>query len=105
MPKKFRVEITQPAQNDIEEIWTYIARDSINRAEKFVLKLEQQCSTLEQFPQRYPLIPENEILHKDYRHLIYGNYRTIFRVKNKTVYVLRVIHGKQLLDTSFLENA
>jgi toxin ParE1/3/4 len=39
-----------------------------------------------------------------YRHLIYGNYRTVFRVTGKTVYVLRVVHGARLLDTSMFED-
>jgi toxin ParE1/3/4 len=49
------------------------------------------------------LIPENEILGTRYRHMIYGDYRTVFRVAKRTVYVLRVIHGARLLDASMFE--
>jgi len=56
------------------------------------------------FPERCWLIPENEILGTRYRHLLYGNYRSLFRIVRKTVYVLRVVHGARLLDSSMFED-
>lgn len=103
MPIKFQVSITRSAEKDVEEIWTYIAADSPTEATEFILKLEEQVSTLERFPLRCPLIPENAILGTENRHLLHGNYRTIFRVSGRTVYVLRIIHGSRLLDSSMFE--
>jgi toxin ParE1/3/4 len=103
VPAKYRVEITRLAEIDIEEIWNFIAEDSAREASEFILKLEKQIDTLERFPERCSLIPENELLGTKYRHLMYGSYRTIFRISEDTVYVLRVIHGSRLLDTSSLE--
>ena len=101
MPATFRVEITPSAEADIEEIWDYIAQDSPDNATTFVLALEEQIASLEQFPERCPRIPENEVLRTSYRHLIHGSYRTIFRITGSKVTILRVIHGARLLDTSF----
>lgn len=98
MPAKYRVEITPLAEADITEIWEYIASDSPEAAAGFIVELTRQAETLAVFPERCSLIPENEQLGTRYRHLIYGNYRTIFRISGKTVYVLRVIHGARLLD-------
>lgn len=98
MAAKFQVEITPISEADIEDIWTFIAEDSPEAATAFILELEGQLTTLESFPERCPLIPENEILSTRFRHLIYGNYRTIFRIAGRTVYVLRVIHGSRLLE-------
>lgn len=98
MPAKFRVEITPTAEADIEDIWSYIAEDSPESATAFILALEEQISTLESFPERCPLIAENEILGTRYRNLIHGNYRTIYKIYGKTVIVLRVIHGARLLE-------
>jgi len=103
MPVTYRVEITPAAERDVEEIWTYIAADSPGNATDFILSLEEQIETLEQFPVRCPLIPENELLGTSYRHLLYGSYRTIFRIAGTTVYILRVIHSARLLDSSHIE--
>jgi plasmid stabilization system protein ParE len=103
MPAIYNVEITPAAERDVEEIWTYITADSPENAAAFILRLEEQIDTLEQFPERCPLIPENELLGTTYRHLLYGAYRTIFRVSGRTVYILRIIHGARLLDFSCVE--
>ena len=105
MPKKFKVEITKIAEADVAEIWEYIAQDKPEMATAFVLRLEEQVGTLERFPERCPLVPENELLGADYRHLLYGNYRTIFKIVGSRVIILRVLHGARLLDTGMLEEA
>jgi toxin ParE1/3/4 len=95
--KKYQVNLTQQAQNDLEQIFYYIAADSINNAENFVVQLEKVYS-LEIFPDRHPLIPENEFFGTDYRHLIYKKYRIVYRIVEKSVFVLRIFHGAKLLN-------
>lgn len=80
MPRKFKVEITETAEKDVAEIWEYIAQDKPDAETAFIIRLEEQIGTLEHFPQRCPLVPENEWLGAAYRHLLYGNYRTIFKI-------------------------
>jgi toxin ParE1/3/4 len=103
VPRKFRVDITETAEADVAEIWEYIAQDKPDAATAFVLRLEEQIGTLERFPERCPLVPENELLGTAYRHLLYGNYRTIFKIVGSRVIILRVLHGARLLDTGMLE--
>jgi toxin ParE1/3/4 len=103
MSTKYSVEITPVAERDVEEIWSYIAADSQENATAFILRLEKQIGTPEQFPGRCPLIPENEQLATSYRHLLYGAYRTIFRIAGTTVIILRIIHSSRLLDSSSYE--
>jgi len=98
MHAKYQVEITPTAENDVETIWEYIAADSPEAATRFVSELVSQAGKLESFPEHCPLILENEQLGTRYRHLIYGSYRTIFRITDKTVFVLRVIHGARVLE-------
>ena len=85
------------------EIWEYIAQDKPDAATAFVLRLEEQIGTLERYPERCPLAPENELLGAAYRHLLYGNYRSIFKIVESRVIILRVLHGARLLDTRILE--
>jgi plasmid stabilization system protein ParE len=103
VPRKFKVDITETAEADLADIWEYIAQDKPDAATAFVLRLEEQISTLERFPERSPLVPENELLGTAYRHLLYGNYRTIFKIVGSRVIILRVLHGARLLDTGILE--
>ncbi len=73
------------------------------RPPTFILRLEEQILTLERYPERCALVPENDLLGTAYRHLLYGNYRTIFRIIGARVIILRVTHGARLLDTGILE--
>jgi plasmid stabilization system protein ParE len=100
MPARFQVKITRTAEGDLKEIWDYIGKDSPREAVRFITRIEQQLTTLEQYPERCPSVPENEVLGTGYRHILLGDYRTIFRISQKTVYILRIIHGSRLLDDS-----
>ena len=91
------------AEADTAAIWDYIARDNPDAASAFILRLEEQIATLERYPERCPLVPENDLLGTAYRHLLFGNYRTIFKIIGVRVIILRVIHGTRLLDTKILE--
>jgi toxin ParE1/3/4 len=104
VPKKYRVDITASAEADIAEIWDYIAQESPHSATAFILRLEDQIGALEGFPERCPLVPENEVLGTAYRHLLFGHYRTIFKIIGAKVIILRVIRAARLLDTGILED-
>jgi toxin ParE1/3/4 len=101
--KKYRVEITATAEHDASGIYEYIARDSTSRAVEWFREIVKQEKILSNFPRRCPVIPESSDVGVEYRHLIWGNYRTVFRIHGDTVYIVRIIHGAQLLDTSILE--
>ena len=103
MLKKYRVDITAAAEVDTADIWDYIAQDKPDAATAFILRLEEQIGSLERYPERWPLVPENDLLGTAYRHLLFGNYRTIFKISGARVIILRIIHGARLLDTGMLE--
>lgn len=103
MAKTFRVEITATAEADVAEIWAYIAHDNSEAASAFILCLEEKISTLENFPERCPRVPESRLLGARYRHLLFGHYRAIFKIAGDRVIVMRVLHGTRLLDTKILE--
>ncbi|MGI8785067.1 MAG: type II toxin-antitoxin system RelE/ParE family toxin [Acidobacteriota bacterium] len=105
MPTKFRVEITDSAENDIEEIWTFLTEDNPEAATRFVVQIENRIDTLEHFPERCQIASESGLLGTRYRQLLVGNDRVIFRASVKTVFVLRVIHAARLLDISLFEEA
>lgn len=101
--QRYRVEITKTAESDIQEIFQYITTDHETAAKKLIKEVEHQINSLEQFPVRCPVIPESRELGKEYRHIIYGNYRTIFRIDGTRVIIMRVIHSARLLSLKMFE--
>jgi toxin ParE1/3/4 len=100
---KFRVEITATAQSDIQKIFQYIAADNQTAALNLIKEIERQVDSLETFPLRCPVIPESFELGVEYRHILYGHYRTIFKVESSRVIIMRVIHGARLMNMDIFE--
>jgi plasmid stabilization system protein ParE len=100
---KFQVEITATAQSDIQEIYQYIVSDNQTAANNLVLEIEKQIHSLEQFPLRCPVTSESYELGIEYRHILYGHYRTVFRIESSRVIILRVIHSARLLNLEIFE--
>ena len=98
MPKRYKVDLTQLAQKDLEQIYFYISDGSIKNARNFILELEKKIDSLSAFPERHPLISENEFFDTDYRHLIHQKYRIVYRISENEVFILRVFHGSKLLE-------
>ncbi|MBE0556136.1 MAG: type II toxin-antitoxin system RelE/ParE family toxin, partial [Proteobacteria bacterium] len=64
----------------------HISQDNPDSAAAFIQRLEEQIGTLEAFPERCSLVPENEFLGTAYRHRLFGNYRTIFKTITARVF-------------------
>ncbi len=103
--QKYYVKITKIAESDIHDIFEYIARDSESAAINWVEEIERQIDSLEKFPLRCPIIPEAQELKSGdkYRHILYGNYRTVFTIDASRVIIMRVFHGARLLDLRLFE--
>jgi plasmid stabilization system protein ParE len=103
MPKKYRVNTTRKAERDVEAIRDYIARDRPKAADRWVREFEKQVAKLTTFPFAHEIIPEETEEGTEYRHCLFGNYRTIHRVEGQDVFILRVIHAARLLNPETLE--
>lgn len=77
------------------EIAEYISRDNPTAAEKWIDTVFSKVEQLKSFPESGRIVPE--INSKDFRELIYGNYRIIYRVEKTQVSILTIRHGKQIL--------
>ena len=98
MAKKYKVYISFKAQTDLEHIFFYIAEDSINKAKKFILELEEKIYTLDTMPERFALIPENIFFGTKYRQITHKKYRVVYKISGNAVFIMRVVHGAKLLD-------
>lgn len=77
------------------EIVEYIALDKPAAAEKWANMLFAKVEQLTFSPKSGRIVPE--IRDDQFRELIYGNYRIIYRIEKKQVSILAIRHGKQIL--------
>ncbi len=70
---------------------------------RWAKRVFQLAHTLESQPFRYEEIPETEGFSFPYRHVLFGNYRLIYRIVEEQVTVVRVIHAARELHPEFLE--
>ena len=77
------------------EIADYIALDKPLAAEKWINTIFSKVEDLELSPEIGRVVPE--INNRQFRELIYGNYRIIYRVERDQVSILTIRHGKQIL--------
>lgn len=83
------------ALDRISEVAGYIAQDKPSAAEKWVKAIFSKVEQLEVSPERGRVVPE--IGNSQFRELIYGNYRIIYRIEKDRISILTLRHGKQLL--------
>jgi len=84
---------TQAALDDLAGIRDYIARDSVYYAEKFVDDSFRAVERLEMFPESGRMVPER--YSPDFREVIFGSYRIIYKIVEDVVYIVTMIHGKR----------
>lgn len=86
-----RLEWTNPAVADLENIHDYLSRDSSNYADTVIERILQTAERLEAFPESGRSVPEAVSLKV--REIVVGSYRIIYRVRRDLVQILAVVHG------------
>jgi len=96
------VRWTPQAADDPEAIWHFIARDSAEMAAIFADRVLRATDRLTKYPRSGRVVPELRI--ENFRELIVGSYRVIYRVlRDDDVQLLTVHHGARPLDTAEIE--
>jgi len=88
-----RVEWSEPALQDLENLRDYIAKDSPVYAQQFIEKIFEAVTRLTTFPELGRLVPEAD--RPDVRELIFHSYRIIYCLKNDAVFIVTVLHGSR----------
>ena len=93
---------SERASSDLEDIYAYIANDSLFYAQYQVESIIRKVERLQQFPESGRHIPEFPYL--PYREVIVGSYRVIYRVEptSEEVTIVTVVHGSRLLSESYI---
>ena len=91
----FNVIITDPANDDLDEITTYISEElqSPSAADRLTKRIGKIIDNLSSMPEMYDTLDQNPSLRK----VPIGKYLMIFRLdpSSGTVQILRFFHGTQ----------
>lgn len=104
MNKRYQVVWSHVAEKDLRGIVEYIAADSPAHALRVLQKIKQKASNLYSFPERGRIIPElREQGISQYRELIIQPWRVIYRISEKSVYVLSVLDSRRNIEDVLLK--
>lgn len=93
-----RVTRRPHAEEDILEIWAYIAEDTIVEADRWVDRLDTKLALWA----TQPLMgTERDELAPGIRSLAFGRYVVFFAPMPDGIDVIRVLHGSRDIDSTF----
>ena len=85
------LELSDEAEQDLEQIADYIARDNPRRALSFILELRNRCEELLDTPNGFAIVPRYE--RYGIRRRVHGNYLIFYRVETAKVVIVHILHG------------
>lgn len=92
----YTVKWSPEAAEDLESIAEYIARDSEFYARSVVYKILAVSRKIPEQPMIGRIVPE--IGAKEIRERFVYSYRLVYRVQNRNILIVAIIHGKRLLE-------
>ncbi len=85
---------SRQAEDDLLELWRYIARDNPRAADDVLSRIESAIDLLARHPLMGPARPD---LRKDLRYFASGRYLILYRALADGIDVVRVLHGARHL--------
>lgn len=89
---------TQTAADDLQNIKSYIAKDSTVYADAVIDRIFDCANRLTSFPESGHIVPEYE--RDDIREVFVHSYRLIYLVTVNEIRMLTIIHGSRLLSNT-----
>ncbi len=97
--KRYRVMVTKPAENDLQGIARYIARELKEpaAAQRLVSKIKEAVMGLAEMPARHALVADEHLAAQGIRKIPVENYIIFYLISetDTTVTVIRVLYGKR----------
>ncbi len=99
----FKVEFSLKAEEDFDVLLEYYNSKNNQTAKEYYLGILNTVKKLEKFSQIGRIVPEflDENI-RTYRELIYENFRIIYKMSENTVYLVRIIDSRRLLELDIL---
>ena len=93
------IDITEPAESDIQNAAEYILKELKNRtaAIKLLDDVDEAVYSLEEMPFRHPLVDDEELSDRGVRFFPVNNYLVFYAVRedSKTVVIERFLYGRR----------
>jgi len=86
-----RLRWTRRAQRDLFLIGQFISRDNPEAAHRLVETLLARAEAAVRMPQAGRRVPE--LLRDDIREVVAGNYRMVYRLRDRGISILRVFES------------
>jgi len=93
-----RFVLLREAENDLIEIWTYIAQDDQEAATRVLHALESKFNLLAENCELGPARPD---IAPGLRYFVAGNYVILYREANTGIKIVRIVHGARSLKGLF----
>ena len=94
-----RIHKSPVAEDDLDEIWWYIAQDSPGNADKFIDEIESTCRKLARFTS---MGRNRDELHPGLQSFPVGKYLIFYMPIHDGIEIVRVLHGMMDIDALFI---
>lgn len=91
---------TEQSETDMDDIWDYIAHDSIDAADRFIDQIHEKCRLLAETP---GMGRKRSELVEGVRSFPLGNYLIFYHTQDDTTFIDRVLSGYRNLSVLFEE--
>lgn len=100
--RRYNIEITELAEQDLEDIGDYIAFVLMNTsaAKNTIQGIRRTIKTLELFPERNEIVSDVFIMELSIRMVMHKKYKIYYAVDDdsQVVYIVRILH--ELMESS-----
>lgn len=92
------VKRTAQAEEDLIDIWAYIAQDNISAADRFLDRIEDKFFLLAEQPRLGPRRPD---IAPELRYFPVGSYLILYCEITAGIEIVRIVHGARRLTSLF----
>jgi len=93
-----KAHLSRLAEQDLLEIWSYIARDNPDAADRFIDLLTEKCELLAESPE---IGRRREELSPRLRSFPVGRYVIFYRIAERSIEVARILNSYRDLGQFF----
>jgi toxin ParE1/3/4 len=89
------IQRTEQAEDDLVDIWIYIAHDNPDAADRLFERIDNKCALLAENPELGHCRPD---IAPGFRYFPIGSHLILYRTLENGIEVVRVVHGARDLE-------